>query len=72
MQCTLCFLASKYLSGKNRTGDRNMGIATTVKERNQPVLRKVNQWVRSHPGSLSTPSQQAMETNARNAYFWRR
>jgi hypothetical protein len=43
-----------------------------VKERNQPALRKVNQWVRHNPGSLSTPSQQAIETNARNAYFWRR
>ncbi|MFT4658530.1 MAG: hypothetical protein ACJAXA_000927 [Candidatus Aldehydirespiratoraceae bacterium] len=50
----------------------NMGIATTVKERKQPVLRKVNYWVRRGPESTSSPSQQAMETDVRNAYFWRR
>jgi hypothetical protein len=49
-----------------------MGIAAPARERNQPVLRKVNQWVRHYPGSLSTPSQKALETNPRNAYFWRR
>lgn len=49
-----------------------MGITTLAKERNRPVLRKVNQWVRHYPGSLNTPSQQAMEANTRDAYFWRR
>jgi hypothetical protein len=49
-----------------------MGISTMEKERNQPVLRKLNQWVRHYPGSLNTPSQQALESNSRDAYFWRR
>lgn len=49
-----------------------MGIATRIKGRNEPVLRKVNQWVRQHPGSSSSPSQQAMEAYSRDAYFWRR
>lgn len=49
-----------------------MGISALVKDRNQPVLRKVNRWVRQHPGSMSSPSQQVMETSARDAYFWRR
>ncbi len=49
-----------------------MGITTATKERSHPVLRKVNQWVRHYPGSLNTPSQQAMESNTRDAYFWRR
>ena len=49
-----------------------MGITTLAKERNQPVLHKVNQWVRHYPGALNTPSQQAMESNTRDAYFWRR
>jgi len=49
-----------------------MGIAAPARERNQPVLRKVNQWVRHYPGSLSTPSQKALETNPATPTFWRR
>lgn len=49
-----------------------MAITTMAKDRNQHMLRKVNQWVRHYPGSLSTPSQQAMESYTRDAYFWRR
>ena len=49
-----------------------MAITTMAKDRNHHMLRKVNQWVRHYPGSLSTPSQQAMESNTRDAYFWRR
>ena len=55
---------------KTRMGDQKMETNTLVKERNQPLLRKINHWVRHYPGSLSTPSQQAMETNSRDAYFW--
>lgn len=49
-----------------------MGISTLTKDRNRIALRKVNQWARHSAGSLNTPSQQAMETNTRDAYFWRR
>jgi hypothetical protein len=55
---------------KSRMGDQKMGITTLVKERNQPLLRKVNHWVRQYPGSSSTPSQQAIESHPRDAYFW--
>jgi len=49
-----------------------MAITTHTKARNPHILRKVNQWVRHYPGSISSPSQQAMESNTRDAYFWRR
>ena len=49
-----------------------MGISTQANRHNRPGLRKINQWVRHYPGSLSTPSQHAMESNTRDAYFWRR
>jgi hypothetical protein len=55
---------------KARMGDQKMETNTLVKEHNQPLLRKVNRWVRNYPGSLSTPSQQAIESNSRDAYFW--
>ena len=72
IQPILQSLSIKYLNGQLTNGRWKMGIAAPAKERNQPVLRKVNQWVRHYPGSLSTPSQQALETNTRDAYFWRR
>ena len=49
-----------------------MGISTLVKQRNRPALRTVNQRARHRQGYSSTPSQQAFESNSRDAYFWRR
>lgn len=72
MSATLRFSFGKYLEGFGRDRMIEMGIATPAKARNQHVLRKMNQWVRHYPGSGSTPSQQALESNSRDAYFWRR
>jgi hypothetical protein len=69
---TVHLIPSKWFNIQMTNRRSNMGIATTVKERKQPVLRKVNYWVRRGPESTSSPSQQAMETDVRNAYFWRR
>ena len=49
-----------------------MAISTLTKSRTRPALRTVNDWVRHSQGSIDTPSQQALESNPRDAYFWRR
>ena len=49
-----------------------MGISTHGKGRNRPILRTVQHWARHHAASASSPSQQAIESNTRDAYFWRR
>lgn len=48
-----------------------MGIATTVKNLKQAAAPHRNR-VRLQHGGRSTPSQQAIEAVAADAYFWRR
>jgi len=49
-----------------------MDTNTTGRKRAGLVMRKVSQWARHSPGSISTPSQNVMEPYSRDSYFWRR
>ena len=64
MQPILQSLSIKYLNGQLTNGRWKMGIAAPAKERNQPVLRKVNQWVRHYPGS----TEHSEPTGTRNEH----
>jgi|UPI0003489D0C hypothetical protein len=49
-----------------------MGITSPAKERNRSARRVGHLWSRHRQGYSNTPSQQAIECNSRDAYFWRR
>lgn len=72
MRSTLRFPIGKCLDGHDKKARSKMGMMTATKGIHRPTLGKVNRWVRHHPGSVGTPSQQAIEANSRVAYFWRR